>query len=257
MCRLCFYYSSSIPIQRIWIPFILGICVLENFLNLSSLLSLNSTGLHSIASQTTAIVLKCFKDSLGRFLLLSASQGIGIVPQSPDNKPCSLSTFGFCYFLSDLSYQISSKLSGPGLIYQVSLSVPLILFNTVIFHFIILWFSRTAFKLKQSKQEYKLKLLKQFSVVLGLGGVLSLAWGVLNIIAWFFFNRNSWWLNCMSFAIWDLVFFFIVASLVVLWRVNLNSKLLAGTQELRNQDHGIPHEDEGKFGIELSRAQPK
>ena len=258
MCRLCFYYSSSIPIQRIWIPCILTLCILENFFDLSSLLSLNSTGLKNMTTQTAAIFLKSFKDSLGRVLLLAASRGIGIIPPSPESKNSSLYILGVLYFTFDLIYQISLKLSSrPDLFSLVVLSFPLILLNTIIFYYIFTWFSKTVFTLKFSKQEYKLKLLKQFAVVLGLGGILSLVWGVLEIISRFFFKRNIWWVTSLYFAIWDMIFFFIVSSLIVIWRVNLNSRLLADTQELRNEDHEISHEDEGKYGIELSRVQRK
>ena len=255
---MCLYYSSSIPIQRIWIPCILILCVLENFFDLSSWLSLNSTGLKNITTQLTAIILKSFKNALGRVLLLAASRGIGIIPSSPDSKNSSLYLLGVLYFIFDLVYQIPLKLTSyPGLIYLVVLSIPLIVLNTIIFFYIFSWFSKTVFRLKFYKQEYKLKLLKQFAVVLSLGGVLSLVWGTLEIIARFSFKKNFWWVNCLYFLIWDLIFFFVVTSLIVIWRVNMNSRLLADTQELRDEDHEISHEDEGKYGIELSRAQKK
>jgi hypothetical protein len=206
----------------------------------------------------TAIVIKSFKDALGRVLLMAASRGVGIIQISGDVSNKGLYILGTFYFVFDLSYQIPLKMmQHPELFYLVLLSLPLITLNTVVFYYIFSWFSKTVFRLKFYKQEYKLKLLKQFAVVLGIGGLCSLVWGIVEIIARFFLKRSIWWVNCLYFAVWDLIFFFLVTSLIVVWRVNTNSKLLADTQELRDEDHEISHEDEGKFGIELHRVQKK
>lgn len=55
-------------------------------------------------------------------------------------------------------------------------------------------------------------------------------------------------------GIWDGIFLIVVVSLMVIWRVSKNSKLLAESQELRIDDNELSHEEEGKYGIELSKV---
>lgn len=232
--------------------------VLENFFDLSSWLSLNSTGNKNNITQMAAIIVKSFKDSLGRTLLLAASRGLGIIPSSYSGSLSSLYILGFLYFIFDLIYQIVFKLNhNSELLLLMGLSIPLIILNTIIFYQIFSCFSKTFFRLKFYKQEYKLKLMKQFAFVLGIGGLASLMWGGLEILARYFWKRNVWWLNSMYFAVWDLIFFFVIISLLVIWRVTVSSKLLAYSQELKDDEHEISHEDENKYGIELSKVERK
>jgi len=206
----------------------------------------------------SAVIVKSFKDALGRTLLIAASKGLGIIQTTHSGSNSLLYILGILYFAFDLVYQISFKLDhNPEMLLLIGLSIPLILLNTTIFYLIFSWFSKTFFRLKFYKQEYKLKLMKQFALVLGIGGLISLVWGGLEILARHFWKRNIWWVNSMYFAVWDLIFFFVIISLLVIWRVNVNSKLLADTQELRDDEHEISHEDEGKFGIELSKVSRK
>ena len=126
--------------------------------------------------------------------------------------------------------------------------------NTLIFFLVFAWFDQIFRRLRASNQTYKSKLLKQFAVVLGISAGISVIWTILEIIVKVFRNyEDIWKWGWLYIGIWDMIFLLMILSLMVIWRINTNSNLLASSHELRNQDDDLASEEESKYGIELEK----
>lgn len=189
---------------------------------------------------------------------MAAARGWGITQDNSSNKAWIIYLSGVVYFLFDLIYLITFKVQESLELYLLLLvSFPLIVLNTLIFYLIFSWFSQTLYKLNFLKQSYKLRLVKQFALLLGLAGLVSVIWGMLETLARFFWKQSDMWKwDWLYIGIWEAIFLILVISLIVIWRVSKNSKLLAITHEIRDDDHEISQEEEeAKYGIELSKVK--
>ncbi|OMJ80586.1 hypothetical protein SteCoe_19128 [Stentor coeruleus] len=255
---LFFYWKYSINIQKFWIPGILVLCTVENSLECRALLDFNNTGIRNFSLSFLVIIIKSFKDSFGRVLLMGAARGWGITKDISKNKGWTIYLTGIVYFIFDFIYLITFKVEESFELYLLLLaSFPLIVLNTLIFFFVFSWFSKILYKLNFLKQNYKLKLVKQFALLLGLAGLASVIWGTLEILARFFWKQSDMWKwDWLYIGIWEAIFLILVISLIAIWRVSKNSKLLAITQEIRDDDNEISQEEEeAKYGIELSKVK--
>ena len=110
--------------------------------------------------------------------------------------------------------------------------------------------------MKTSNQNYKLALLKQFATILGIGGSISVIWTIIDSLTRIFVDKEQTWeWFWLHIGIWDLIFLVMVISLLFIWRINSNSKLLASSHELRsNDDDELSIEVEEKYGIELAKV---
>jgi hypothetical protein len=218
----------------------------------------NTAGQRNLSVVLTAILVKSFKDAFGRILLMAAARGWGITIDASTSKTWLILFSGTLYFIFDVVYQVVLRYTHQmELRLLLLISGPLVALNTLIFYFVFSWFSQTFYKLNFYKQVYKLSLLRQFACVLGLAGLISLIWGVLETVFRFFIRKHYWWTEWVYIAFWDIIFFLLVVALMVIWRVSEKSKLLAVTQEIRDSEHDISQEDEGKFGIELGKVIAK
>jgi Lung seven transmembrane receptor len=249
---LCLYSKYSISVQKYWIPCILVLCILENMLNCSDWVIYNQYGSRNLVLLSTAVVIKAFKDSAGRVLLMAAAKGWGITEETVKSKLCFNYTIGILYFIFDLLYESVYKFDESIEIWELILiSAPLIALNTIIFYLVFSWFSSIFYRLTFLQQKYKLDLLKQFASVLGFTGVISVVWGLAETLGRFFFKKDEAWQWGWVYAgIWDIIFLMLVISLMVIWRISTNSKLLAMSQELQDRD-SENSKSEDKHVIEL------
>ena len=253
---LLIYFKYSIPVQRYWIPLVISLCTLEYLINFWDWEVFNTNGTRSWIILLIGIIIKAFRDSLVRILLMAAAKGLGISWETIKTKPWVIYASGISYFVFDAIYEgIARTHDYIDLWLLLLISFPLILLNTAIFYLIFSWFAQTFYRLNFLKQNYKLKLLKQFAYVLGFAGIFSVLWGVLEHLGRFFLTKERIWKwTWLYIGIWDIIFLMVVISLMVIWRVSENSKLLAVIQELRDDDNELSHEEEAKYGIELSKV---
>lgn len=204
---------------------------------------------------TAAILVKAARDASARALLMSAAKGLGIVHEKINDGIWIIGGSGVVYFVFDCIYEGILRMKDVLRIWVLILgSLPLIFMNTLIFFLVFAWFDQIFRRLRASNQTYKSKLLKQFAVVLGISAGISVIWTILEIIVKVFRNyEDIWKWGWLYIGIWDMIFLLMILSLMVIWRINTNSNLLASSHELRNQDDDLASEEESKYGIELEK----
>jgi Lung seven transmembrane receptor len=204
-----------------------------------------------------AVLTKAIRDSFGRVLLMGAAKGWGIIHEEISSGVWIIVTSGILYFFFDIAYEVIIRVhEGIPLWMLLLVSLPLIVLNTLVFYFVFAWFSQVFYTLNLLKQLYKLRLLKQFAFVLGIAGTISIIWTIVDTLARVFLNKeNTWQWMWLYIGIWDIIFLLLVISLMIIWRINKNSKLLATSQEIRSDDNELSYEEEEKYGVELAKVK--
>ena len=250
---LLVYKETAITVQKYWIPCILVLCLVECGLNFADLEVFNLVGKRNIWACLTAILLKAVRDSICRTLLLSAAKGWGITKPSLGSARPRIIAIGTFYFFFSLLYETAVKTTGVRETALLTmLSFPLILLNTLIFYCVYSWLIKSFSKLTNQGQLYKLKLLTQFGWVLGISGTVCVLWTVTESLVRLLFHFEQVWMwHWLFIGVWDVIFFLGVLSVMVVWRLNSHSKMLAYIEEI--QDSELSHEEEEKSIEMVSR----
>ena len=168
------------------------------------------------------VLIEASKNTLVRVIVLLISLGYGIVMnvlRSYLTKICLLSFFYFVtnainvglFYISE-QRQLSKSI-------QVSLEIPEIALNCVFLLWIGKALLRTLSYLKQKQQDFKLDIMKQFSIVI-IFFVLVRVIIVCSIVIYHLFsNRDSVWKNDYFFRIlYSLVFFVALSMMLYIFR---------------------------------------
>lgn len=229
--------------------------MLEHILNFWDWEFTNLTGKRDFMLLIGVTITKGIRDSVGRALLMGAAKGWGIVHDKISEHFLLIVISAVLYFIVDVAYEITFRTRlHTSFSLMITLSIGLVLLNTFVFYCIFLWFAQIFERLDTSNQRYKLKLFKRFATILAVGAVICIVWTIAETLGKFFLDFETiWHYSWLYIAVWDVIFLLMVLSLLVVWRIETNSKLLASHHELRNQDDELSAEEEGKYGIELSK----
>ncbi|CAG9320882.1 unnamed protein product [Blepharisma stoltei] len=253
---LAYYFDSAIFVQKVWIPGILGICIFEYAVGYLDWAIYNKNGQREVSILILSIFLKALRDGLGRVLLLCASKGWGIVHSTLGDSLKLILVTGSLYVIFDMIYEAVLRTHESAELWITLLvSLPLVIINTFVLYLMFSWLVLLFFQLTQNKQNFKLGLFKQFGWALAIVGGLSALWTIVESFIKFIWPKDEvWHWYWMFIAVWDVVFFIVIISVMIIWRVNERSKLLAFSEEVQEDDE-LSFEEEEKAGIELTKKK--
>eukprot|EP01124_Arcella_intermedia_P026018 TRINITY_DN4796_c0_g4_i1.p1 TRINITY_DN4796_c0_g4~~TRINITY_DN4796_c0_g4_i1.p1 ORF type:complete len:536 (-),score=132.81 TRINITY_DN4796_c0_g4_i1:524-2131(-) len=227
----------------------------------------NNTGYYSIAALVFVVLLSNIKKSLGRVLVLLVSMGFGIVKWTIGNTRVKIGLMAVFYYIFTFAYQLIKEmetLEKREIVSKwVTLGVvlPVAFLDTAFYFWIILSLIRTIQQLTLRRQILKLEMYKIFFGILVASGAFALLvivyQGYLRIsntiVPW----QNQWIFE----AIWELIFFGILASICFLWRPRMNNsrygyaEFFTEDKDEQEDDNSVPLQSVSVSGGEMKRRR--
>mmetsp|Transcript_33382 Transcript_33382/g.58530 ORF Transcript_33382/g.58530 Transcript_33382/m.58530 type:complete len:458 (-) Transcript_33382:34-1407(-) len=254
------YFKTAINIQRIVIPTVIAVCVLEAALKAADFWVYNDSSVRSDFLSTSAIVAVCWRGALARFLMLCVCKGWGVVT---DKIPSLIkaSLLSISYFIVSIAYykvrqQLHGQVATADLKHTfMMVSVPLSVIDTIFFSWTLQSLNATKVKLEIDHQAFKLRLFNILTYLIysAIGSAVVIlffeGYDVSRI------NQEGVWQRIWIYeASWNVIFWVVLIGVTILWKPNKHSHLLATTQQIVSEDIDLEFEsaEEQNSAIEMS-----
>eukprot|EP01134_Creolimax_fragrantissima_P001203 CFRG1203T1 len=192
--------------------------------------------------------------TISRMLVLIVCMGYGVVKPHLGEEMKKIIMFGIVYFLTAIIYweafymqhahalSLSVDENHRLQIIEFIFALPLSLLNAVCVIWIIMCLQTTKAQLKIRNQMVKYQMYNQFFYVLAVAALASVAAMVVQVvIARPSVRLDNWRSHWFDSAVWKIIFFVVLLSILFLWRPNANNKRFAYTKTSSNEDDTVSY----------------
>ena len=255
------HYDQMIPVQY-WISVLLVMGMVETTAMYSHYEHWNFSGTASVGMLTTGLFFGIFKRTLSRITIVLLSLGYGIVKPSVGEDMQRVLQLGVAYFVVSFCYVLVTmfpaqhKQTGEGedVDYLSLLVFFLAAIDTVFYVWIIQSINALLITLAARQQGLKYLLYRNFRAVLFLSLFCAAVWGLYCGIV-IFDNTGAngsdqqWQRRWTVDALWELIYFIVLAAIAHMWAPTSNSQRYAYSVELTQLDDDQEYLQSGKSTI--------
>ena len=244
------HYRTAIFVQKYLITSILCMGIVEYAVLYLDYSNQNLKGSSELYLFFIGVSFNALRNSLARGIVLGVSLGWGITKSGLGGSGVAISVIGIMYFIFDMGYEIALRYS---IKHSISLSVmlltslPIVILNSLICVWILISIYAQLKKLKQERQEIKYDVMFKLAIILSASSGLCLILTFLeSCIKVFSYYDSYWTISWVFISMWHILFYLTLLSIMILWRINENSKNLAYSEQLFGDDLELSYEEEEK-----------
>lgn len=216
----------------------------------------NNHGTQSIVPLVFFIGFSLFKKTFARFLLLIISMGFGVTKYTlgETKKRIWLLTGAYFVFSSILEIidtkQSLSKVQTISTFNLLLIVIPVSIVDTIFLYWTFVSLIRTMQQLTLRRQVVKIKLYKKFIIGLAVAALVSFVIILYQMISNLTrYQENTWQNQWVVIALWNMIFFSLLAYFSFLWRPTKNNTRY-GYAEVYADDDDENFDDENQVQLE-------
>ncbi|EFA84497.1 seven transmembrane domain protein [Heterostelium album PN500] len=238
------FRKTLLPLQY-WIGLVISLGFLEMITSYGVYSTANKKGSFSKAALFFQFLFFTIGHAFARLLVLIVSMGYGIlIPTLTRITKYKIGVLTALYiFFRFLMSYADTSISG------IILSIPVSVIDTVYYYWIFISLINIFNNLKLKRQQAKLKTIKSFCIVLVISAIIS---GLLLIVSLIVLSRprDKVWKSLWIWdAVWDMLYFLILCSIVWIWRPSEISHTLGYNEITDIDDEDVTLEPIGGVSI--------
>ena len=218
---VCFRHWKQLLMLQNFITVVMALGMIEMLLRYYDFHNLNKNGTRSMPLMLTAVVFTSIKKVVSRMLVLVVSMGYGVVRPTLGDAGSRILILGAVYLVFvSIQYTVESLSHSEQVSFsQYLMLLPVALLDVLFYFWIFRALVVTVKTLEVKRQGMKLLMYTRFQRILYCSVVISALWGAFyTFIVASGRIQAEWERRWIYEGFWDVIYFGILITMMVLWR---------------------------------------